>query len=382
MKWKNKGHEFDEMERRFDDKNTRYYIWGAGTFGIAFYEEFCDEFQFVAYVDRNEQKQGKEVCGLKVISPQDFKERWDGEIVIVSTGMTKSAYDQLSAFGLVRHKDFYHIDEVSSVYMMHKYGKVYVSDLTMYITQHCTLECEYCNAFIPKMKNPINFEVQFIRDELKTYFQWVDEVNILGLSGGDAMSHPRFNEILRLIGDTYYPHRAKHLEIYSNAVIKPTSETLELFRKYNVFYRFTDYGNSGKQDIDGITSLLRENDVRYDHVKFTDWYDCGYPQKSNGITSEDGLANYFEACDRKSCHTIFGTKFFFCGQCLPADLIDYCKLQDTDYFDLNDYSESRKKEFLEYYLGYNEKGYMEYCRMCNGSLNVNTHKIEVGKQLK
>lgn len=25
---------------------------------------------------------------------------------------------------------------------------------------------------------------------------------------------------------------------------------------------------------------------------------------------------------------------------------------------------------------------MEYCKMCNGGLNVNTHKIEVGKQIK
>lgn len=382
MKWINKGHEFDEMEKHFDDKDTHYYIWGAGTFGIAFYEEFCNEFQFVAFVDRNEQKQGKDVCGLNVISPQDFMEQWKGETVIVSTGMTKSAYDQLREFGLIRHKDFYHIDEISSVYMMHKYGKVYVSDLTVHITQYCTLKCKYCNEFIPQIKNPINFEVRFIQDELESYFQWVDEVNILGLVGGDAMSHPRFNEILEWIGDTYYPHRAKHLEIYSNAVIPLTSETIKLFKKYNIFYRFTDYyGNSGKQNVEGITKILKENDIRYDHVKFTDWFDSGYPQTSNGITSEDSLSKFFDMCDRKSCHAIFGNKLYFCGMCLNADWIDYCKVQETDYFDLNNYNESRKKEFIEYNLGYNEKGYMEYCKMCNGSLNVNTHKIEVGKQI-
>lgn len=382
MKWVNKGHEYDDMVRCFDNKNTRYFIWGAGIFGIAFYEEFCKEFQFVAFVDRNEQKQGKDVCGLKVISPQDFKEQWSGEIVIVSTGMTKSAYDQLREFGLIQHKDFYHIDEISSIYMMHKYGKVYVSDLTVNITQCCTLKCEYCNAFIPKIRNPINFDVQFIQDELKSYFRWVDEVNILGLVGGDAMIHPHFNEILRWIGDTYYPHKVKHLEIYSNAVIMPTDKTLELFKKYNIFYRFTDYyGNSGRQNIEGITKILEEAGIRYDHVKFTDWFDSGYPQESNGITSEEGLCKFFDMCDRKSCHAIYGNKFFFCGMCLNADWIDYCNIQETDYFDLNNYSESRKKEFIEYNLGYNEKGYMEYCKMCNGSLNVNTHKIEVGKQI-
>lgn len=383
MKWKNKGHEYDDMKKRFDNKDTQYYIWGAGTFGIAFYEEFCNEFQFVAFVDRNEQKQGKDVCGLNVISPSDFKKRWNGEIVIVSAGMTKSVYDQLDEFGLIRHKDYYHIDEISSIYMMYKYNKVYVSDLTIHITQCCTLKCEYCHAFIPKIKNPIHFNEDFIYDELSVYFRWVDEVNVLGLVGGDAMAHPRFNEILTQIGDTYYPHRAKHLEIYSNAVIKPTSETIELFKKYNVFYRFTDYsGNSGRQNIDEITKLLKENGIRYDHVKFTDWVDMGYPQESNGITSEEGLSTFFNMCDRKTNHTIFGHKFFFCGMCLSADWINYCKMRKTDYFDLDDYSESRKKEFIEYYMGFSERGYMEYCKMCNGWFNVNTHIIEVGKQVQ
>ena len=382
MKWTNKGHEYDEIAAHLIDKKTRYYIWGAGTFGIAFCEEFCEEFSFTAFVDRNIRKQGTEVCGLPVLSPSDFQKQWNGEIVIVSTGMTRSAYEQLESFGLVRHKDFYHIDEISSIYMLYKYGKVYLSDLTIPITQYCTLKCKYCNSFIPKIKNPVNFDIQQIRDELEAYFRWTDTVNILGLVGGDAMSHPRFNEILRWIGDTYYPERARHLEIYSNAVITPTPQTLELFKKYNVFYRFTDYGgSSGKQNIDQITAILRENDIRYDHVKFTDWFDSGYPQTTNGITSEDGLRRFFDMCDRKSCHTISGSKLLFCGQCMSADWIDYCRLADSDYFDLSIYDETRKREFVEYNLGFNQKGYMEYCRMCNGSLNVNTHKIIPGEQL-
>ncbi|MCM1426129.1 MAG: hypothetical protein NC118_05945 [Eubacterium sp.] len=383
MKWKHKGHEYDSMEAQFDNTYSRYYIWGAGTFGIAFYEEFYKEFEFVAFVDRDEHKQGKEICGLKVISPLDFQRQWKDEIVIVSTGMTKSVYDQLEEFGLVRHKNFYHIDEISSIYMMHKYNKVYISDLTIPITQYCTLKCEYCNAFIPKIENPINFDIKFIQEELKSYFRWVDEVNILGLVGGDAMSHPQFNEILKWVGDTYYPHIAKHIEIYSNAVIKPTNQTIELFKKYNIFYRFTDYyGHSGKQDIKGITDLLSKNNIRYDHVKFTTWFDCGYPQKSNGITTKEGLSHFFDMCDRKSCHTLWGNQLFFCGNCINADWINYCKIQETDYFDLSKYSESRRKEFIEYNLGYSEKGYMEYCKMCNGSISINTHKIEVGEQIQ
>lgn len=33
MKWKNKGHEFDEIAKIICDENNRYYIWGLGETG-------------------------------------------------------------------------------------------------------------------------------------------------------------------------------------------------------------------------------------------------------------------------------------------------------------------------------------------------------------
>ena len=85
-------------------------------------------------------------------------------------------------------------------------------------------------------------------------------------------------------------------------------------------------------------------------------------------------------CDRKTCHGVWKKKLFFCSMCFYADLIKYCELDESDCFDLKIYDEKRKKEFVEYYLGYNEKGYMNYCKMCNGGMNINTHAIPVGNQ--
>ncbi len=58
------------------------------------------------------------------------------------------------------------------------------------------------------------------------------------------------------------------------------------------------------------------------------------------------------------------------------------KYEKTDYFDAKDLTESTKKEFMEYMLGYSEKGYYNYCTACNGSFNVNNKKIPVGEQLQ
>lgn len=385
MKWKNKGHEYDVMSEKFSNKDTKYYIWGAGTFGIAFYEDFCDKLNIIGFVDNNEKKQGSKVSNLEVLSPEQFCGRYraENEIVLVSTGLTRAVYNQLESYGLIRHVNYYHIDECASVYMIYKHDKVYVNDLTVTITQFCSLKCEYCNAFIPKIERPVHYDFEFIKEEIKKYFVWVDQVNILGLCGGDAMCHPEFADILEWIGETWYPDRAKNIEIYSNAVILPTERILSLFKKYNVFYRFTDYsGASGKQNIEKMIHVLEENNIRYDHVKFDNWYDSGYPQQSNGITTEEGLIRFFDMCDRKSCHDIMGEKIFNCGMCLSAEQISYCTFDKTDYFDLSHYEANRRKEFIEYYLGYSEKGYYNYCKMCNGGMNVNTHKIVAGTQIE
>lgn len=383
MKWENKGHEYDHMIEIFNQSDITYYIWGAGVFGKAFYDEFSENFSLKAFIDCDEAKQGTDFCGIPVLSPEKFFEEYkENDIIVVSTGQTGGVYKCLEKHGLKKHQDYYHIDEFSAVYMMERYDKVYVSDLTLDITECCTLKCEYCNAFIPRIQKPCNYSLEEIREEMEQYFRWVDVVNVLGVCGGDAMVHPQFYQILEWLGDKYYGKQIKHLEVYSNAVIVPNEETITLFKKYNVIYRFTDYGGaSGKQNIDEVVQVLEENQILYDHVRFSEWYDCGYPQESNGITSEEGLIHFFDLCDRKTCHGISGNKLFFCDMCVGAAKIGYCELDDSDYFDLSVYSRDRRREFIEYYLGYNEKGYFNYCKKCNGSLNVNTHIISVGEQL-
>lgn len=245
MKWQNRGHEFDFLEEKIMNCQYNYYIWGAGTFGKAFCDEFENEMKIVKFVDRNPVKQNTTFCGYDVISPDEFKKIFNSEkdIIIVSTGLTKSVYDFLNEMGLKRYVNYFHIDEWSSLYMLYKYNKVYVSDITFGITQFCTLKCEYCNSFIPKIKNPINYSLEEMKETIQTYFQWVDEVNVLALCGGDAMVYPHFDELLQWIVKEYYPRRAKHIEIYSNAVIVPTEMQLEFFKKNKIVYRFTDYSS-------------------------------------------------------------------------------------------------------------------------------------------
>lgn len=380
MKWKNKGHEFDNLKPLFEKETIRAYIWGAGTFGYAFFDELQENMNIIGFVDSNEEKQGTVFCGRPVFSPDEFAKNRTDEIVLVSTGWTMQVYGKLNSFGLKRFEDYFHIDEWYSLYNFYTKNKVCISDLTLRITEKCTLRCEHCNAFIPKIQCPTEWKYEDIIENMECLFQFVDEINILGICGGDAMSHSEFRKIVYWLGEKYYPAKVKHIEVYSNAVIPITEEDMDLFRKYDVIYRWTDYSeHAASQKSDLFEKQFTEANLKYDRARFESWYDSGYPQVSNGIVGEAELERFCTNCDRKSCHGLQNGRYYTCGLCYSASVIGYCDELETDSFNLHDETSS-KMEFLEYSLGYSEKGYYNYCRLCNGGPNINHKKIEAGTQ--
>lgn len=384
MKWTNKGHQFDVLGKKIcalvQEKST-FYIWGAGTFGISFYELFCHEISIEGFIDSDPLKQGTTVCGIPVYAPNYLKERKG--FILVAAGWTKDIYGQLEKLGYTNKQDYLHIDDFTSLYYWYTKQKVYLPDIGYTITEKCSLKCKDCSSFMPKVQHPKNFAVDHIINNFEQFFRYVDKVNVVVLVGGDAMMHPDFADIVEELGKRYYPDRAAHFEAYCNAVIVPNERVLQVLKKYNVFYRFTDYRpyTDGRQRIDEIVALLRKNGIRYDHVRFEKWLDCGYPQISNGIYGEDELIEFFSACDRKSCRGLYDGYVINCAMATNAARISYCKLDASDVFDITDYDESKRIELIEYMLGCSEKGYLNYCRMCNGSFNVNHKIIEAGKQI-
>lgn len=384
MKWTNKGHQYDQIGNRICamSKNApSFYIWGAGTFGISFFELFCHEISIEGFVDSNPRKTGTTVCGIPVYAPSHLKEKKC--FVLVAAGWTRDIYEKLEQLGYRKVQDYLHIDDFTALYSWYKYKKVCLSDISYVITEKCSLRCEKCSSFMPKIPHPKNIPVENILKHFEQFFQYVDKVNVVGLVGGDAMMHPRFVEIIEELCSRYYPEKAAHIEVYCNAVIVPDQRALQVMKKYDVFYRFTDYRpyTEGCQKVEEVVALLRAYGIRYDHVRFENWLDCGYPQESNGIQGEENFIRFFDMCDRKSCHGLGDGYVVMCGMAANADRVGYVRLDTSDIFDLTAYDESKRIELIEYMLGYSEKGYFNYCRACNGSFNVNQRMIDAGKQL-
>lgn len=385
MKWTNKGKEYENTISNVINNNLDVYIWGAGTFGKSFYDLFKSRINIKGYIDSDPKKQGDNIP-VKVYSPDFFCENLlkENTKIIVASGWITEIYKQLKKWGMRENENFFHANEFISLYMLYKENKVYTISLNIPITTYCTLRCEKCMALTPYVKRPENRKIDELKEELQAYFQWVDNLAILGLGGGDVLIHPQFAQILAWIGEQYYGKKVQDIEIYTNAIIMPTDELIYLFKKYNVIVRFSDYSKTipGKQKIEELINILESEGIRYERCVWDTWYDIGFPQQTNGLVTEQEFINHYNKCITKLCAVEYQKKLYFCSVHASAVIAGYCPENSEDCFELMQCSEARKSEFVEFNAGYCEKGYLSYCKRCNGYQNINNKYVPVAKQLR
>lgn len=382
MKWKNKGKEFSALAQEICNNENRYYIWGAGIFGESFYHLFKKEISIKGFIDSNPQKTGTKIDNLTIYKPDVLESEQAHIKVIVASGWIQEIYSQLNSFHLIAEKDYFHANDFMSIYMFYKKNKVYTVSLNLPITTKCTLKCKKCMALIPYAKEKYNVPLDTIREELETYFLWVDQVAVLGLGGGDVLLHPQIYDILEYIG-SHYLEKIQRIELYTNAIILPSDKLLSLCEKYNVVIRFSDYTNSipGKQKIRELKELLKKHSLQYDCCTWQTWYDIGFPQENNGIDSTEELIEHYNKCSTKLCAITFHKRLYFCSVCASAVMAGYCDENLMDSFNLMEYNEDKRIEFLEFNSGYNTCGYLSYCKKCNGYQNINKKFVKVAEQL-
>lgn len=372
MKWTNKGHEFDEVAKEILDENAKYYLWGAGVYGTNFYEDFKDKINILGIVDSN--KQGQIINDIKIQSP-DIIEKKENIKVILTCSWKSTIYPILEEKGFQHNKNFFHYYDYTFIYGIYKENKLNIPSLGYQITQKCTLRCKYCMALMPYIKKPQNFDVDKIISDFDNLFKIVDNVNTVTLGGGDALVHPEINDIITKLCEKYYGNKINKVVILTNAIIMPSHETLDIAKIYDITFRFTDYANK-RQKIQELIDILCKNVLNYDYLKYSNWVDLGYNQETK---TGRNLPVFFEKCDNIVCNGLYDNKVFNCSVILAPNATEQCKFNEDDYFDL--FKNNNKIELMEFLLGYTTKGYLEYCKYCNGNYNVNKKEIPAGEQL-
>lgn len=394
MKWNNKGNQLSEMGTVVLERYSEgVYLYGAGILGTALSETLKKYGLCKGFVDNSSNKQGTMIAGLPVISYDEYMKQHHSVILVITMSQdnTASIVKSLLAEGFVPGKDFElrarFVQDILPVLLWYKYRDVFLSVAQISLTERCTLKCKKCahGCFNVPMDYPdLSFERACASAD--NFFKYVDFIDEFVLIGGEPLLYKQLSEVVKYIGERYRD-KMNIFSITSNGTITPADELLSVCKKYNVMFRISNYTVSLpklKKQHEKLAAKMAEYDVEMklglaDHH----WMDYGFDYVKRDCDDNE-LVAVFDAC-HTPCHEVQDDKFYYCVMAHTVSNNLHFDVGKDDYFLLENLSgeqlEKRKELFLEYTLGYSDKGHLDMCRYCNGA-EAKKYLIPVAEQVR
>ncbi len=387
MKWKNKGHEFDEMGKHFENKK-KIFIYGAGEIGMEAYKqlEFLDCIE--GFIDNDVKKQQLGYMGKSVESIVEFLKRDVGKyIVIVAASLANSPIfiGQLIRQGYVEGQNCFLWNRFNEcylpIYAAYGWNKIYFSSISLLPTTHCNLNCASCLSFTPYNKNKRHRDIESLKSDLDSYFQWIDYTGLFHISGGEPFLYPNLIELLEYIGKEYR-HKIKDLTITTNGTVIPLDIICIIMKKYKINIILDDYTEKiGKlETLNKIVNLLNEKEIPYIYNKVHNWIDLKPLSTDNSYMDEKTLERYYNACS-VPYSSLQEEKIYSCNYANYAMEAGIMKVEENDYYSLKPFNTKKKIELLEFRLGYSKKGYVDMCKQCAGYIPINQNIVPAAEQV-
>lgn len=383
MKWKNRGHEYDQMFQNMSEK-TGFYLFGAGDYGRQFLHAFRSEVQIKGYIDNAPGKQGKKINGIVCHSLKDISlAKEDGIIITMSQMARVKPVEQLKMLGYKKDEDFFIIEEFISVYYVYKKDMVYFSSISLLPSTACNLNCRNCLNFNPFAKQFYVRELEELKKDVDLFFSCVDRIMLFHISGGEPMIYKNTAELIEYVSHNY-GDRIDTLRTVTNGTIVPKEEVLEKLSKCKVEVTVDDYREAVPRFNERFDELLRKFDeyhINYYINKAESWIDLA-PESTDysGLTDEQ-LEIHRDSCSQ-SWQELRDGKLYSCNYAAYATVAGIAGDQDLEeVYDLTEFSADKKKELIEFRLGYTTKGYTNFCKKCRGFTPENVGEVEPARQV-
>lgn len=382
MRWKNKGHEYDEVYRQIE-KKSGFYLFGCGDYGRQFLHCFQDEVQVIGYIDNSPLKQkmgfnGKECIGLEQVSLM----RDEGIILTISQYDRAGAVEQLKRCGFRQGIDFFLIEEFVSIYYLYKYDKVYFLNISFLPSTACNLKCRYCLNFNPFAEKFYVREWDALKADIDLFFSHVDFIMQFHVSGGEPLLYQHTAELIRYI-DEKYGEKIGTLRMATNGTVVPSDELLEKLHKCRIEVVVDDYREAVPQyqaQFAELIQKLEDHKVGYFINKVENWVDLAPEKTDYSAFTEEQLIRHRSECGQ-TWQELRGGKLYSCNYAAYATVAGIAGEQDLEEsYDLRTHTTDKKKELVEFRLGYTEKGYTNFCKTCRGFTAQNTEEMQPAVQ--
>ena len=382
MKWTNKGHEYDEMYKNIE-KKKRYYLFGAGDYGHQFLVMFKDEINIVGFIDNSTDKIGTTIEGIQCYAFNDVSLKDDEAIILTMSQIARvKPIEQLLKSGKVHNINYFLIEEFISVYNVYKHDKVYFSSISFLPSTIGNLNCKHCLNFNPYAKQFYVREWEQLTKDVDLFFSCVDYIMLFHVSGGEPMLYKHTADLIEYI-DKNYGHKIGTLRTVTNGTVVPKEEVLDKLSKCNIEITVDDYREAVPRfnnRFDQLIEKLEEYNIKYYINKAESWIDLAPDTTDYSKLPEEELIQHRDSCSQ-SWEELRDGKIYSCNYAAYATVAGIAGEQDLEEtYNLEKFTLEKKKELVEFRLGYTEKGYTNFCKKCRGFTPENSDEVEPALQ--
>ncbi len=382
MKWKNPGHEYDHLFQQIDQKKS-FYLFGMGDYGLQFLNIFKTEIHIKGFIDNDPSKQGNAIKGIHCYSLEDIVlSNNEGIILTMSQIARIIPIEELTMAGYKRNENFFIIEEFLSIYYVYKKDKIYFSSVSFLPSTACNLNCINCLNFNPFAKQFYIRKWEELVNDIDLFFSCVDRIMLFHISGGEPLMYKYTSDLIEYI-DKHYGDRIDTLRMVTNGTIVPNEDILKKLSQCRVEITVDDYRDAVpkfRECFNQLINKLESYQIKHYINKADSWIDLAPEKTDYSDWSESQLQKHKENCNQ-SWQELRNGKLYSCNYAAYATVAGIAGKQDLEeVYDLTKFSPSKKKELVEFRLGYSAKGYTNFCKKCRGFTPENNEKVVPAKQ--
>lgn len=361
---------------------NKVIIFGWGKYGQKLIHSILRDFEVLAIIDNDLQKNGMVYNGIPVMSLELADKLITDYKIIVTT--YNEAYEDiskmLSKIGLREYYDYCKIEHFVVEWYWRFRKKINIFELHTSVTTRCTLKCLKCNMFMPYYDAPKDISCEQLMDEFDVLFKHIDYIYNYELLGGEAFLNKDLNRILSYLLENY-GNRIGQVGIITNGTIIPDEKTWELLKKYAIHLSVSDYTSTVPytERLEQFILCAKEKGIKYKVLRSLQWKDFGFPEHP---CSYNNVRQHMLCCG-PVFHGYNDGKLYYCHVSWGAEQCGLIKLEQDDYIDLkiigsDDFS--KRQQLAKYSLGEWDKGYVSMCELCAGCGKDNNNIISAGIQ--
>ena len=246
------------------------------------------------------------------------------------------------------------------------------------------MNCRNCLNFNPFAKQFYERKWEKLVDDIDVFFSCIDRIMLFHLSGGEPLLYP-FTADLVLYIDKNYGDRIDTLRTVTNGTVIPKDEVLEKLSMCRFELTVDDYREAIPNSAGRFEELLlklEKYNIRYyiNHVE--EWIDLAPDKTDYSKLSEKAMIEHRDSCSQ-SWQELRDGKLYSCNYAAYAAVAGIAGEMDVEEtFNLREFNSDKRRELVEFRLGYTEKGYTNFCRKCRGFTADNNLKVPVAAQVK